>query len=313
MSGQVHVVVGAGAVGSRVARLLADQDNRVRLVTRSGTPVPHPQIEPVAADAGDAARLAELSRGAQAIYNCANPPYRRWARDWPPIAQALLSAAEQSGAVLVTTSNLYGYGPVDGPMTEDTPLAATGTKGRIRAQMWLEALAAHRSGRLRATEARGSDYLVATSQSELGDRVVPRLLAGRSVSVLGDPDTVHTWTSTDDMAGLLVRLARDERAWGRAWHVPSNLPRTVREVIGELCRISGVAPVTVRRMSPVVVRSAALFVPLLRELPEVMHQHTRPWVMDSSAAQETFGLHPSDWDEVLRRHLGQYQDGSRAD
>jgi len=62
---------------------------------------------------------------------------------WPPIANALLVAAERSGAVLATTSNLYGYGPVSAPMTEATPLAATGTKGRVRVQMWRDALAAH--------------------------------------------------------------------------------------------------------------------------------------------------------------------------
>jgi hypothetical protein len=38
--------------------------------------------------------------------------------DWPPPAAALLRAAETSGALLVTTGNLYGYGAVDGPMTE---------------------------------------------------------------------------------------------------------------------------------------------------------------------------------------------------
>src|SRR5262245_29808643 len=117
----MQVIVGAGVVGSRVARLLAQRGETVRLISRRG-PGPHePGIELVAADASDADRLIELTRGATAIYNCANPQYHTWLTDWPPIASALLKAAEANGAVLVTLSNLYGYGPVDGPITEHTP------------------------------------------------------------------------------------------------------------------------------------------------------------------------------------------------
>src|SRR6266545_2821444 len=83
--------------------------------------------------------------------------YHRWLTDWPPLASSLLTAAERSGAVLVSASNLYGYGPVDGPITPETPLAATQPKLRLRAQMWRDALAAHQAGRLRTSEVRASD------------------------------------------------------------------------------------------------------------------------------------------------------------
>lgn len=77
----------------------------------------------------------------------ANPAYHRWPTDWPPIAKSLLTTAERSNAVLVTVSNLYGYGEVSGPMTENLPLAAYGPKGLTRVQMWRDALAAHDAGR----------------------------------------------------------------------------------------------------------------------------------------------------------------------
>src|ERR1035437_3834161 len=109
----------------------------------------------------------------------ANPAYHRWPTDWPPIAKSLLTTAERSNAVLVTVSNLYGYGEVSGPMTENLPLAAYGPKGLTRVQMWRDALAAHDAGRGRATEVRGSDYVGRGAQSHLGDRGVPRLLPGR--------------------------------------------------------------------------------------------------------------------------------------
>lgn len=307
-----HVVIGAGPIGATVATTLAGMGHRVRVVTRSGSGPRHPQIERIGADAADAGRLARLCTGAAAVYNCANPAYHRWATDWPPVADALLRAAERTGAVLVTTSNLYGYGPVDAAMTEATPLAATGTKGRVRARMWLDALAAHEAGRIRATEVRGSDYLGPGSQSQLGDRVVPRLLAGRPASILGDPEVIHTWTYTGDMARMLVTAGTDERAWGRAWHCPSPPARSARDVVAQLCELAGVPQVDVRRMSPLLIRAASPFIPLLRELPEVMHQHTRPWVMDSSAAQQTFGLQPTPWPHLLLAHLDGFRSARAA-
>jgi nucleoside-diphosphate-sugar epimerase len=117
----------------------------------------------------------------------------------------------------VIMGNLYGYGPVDDPMTEDTPLAATGTKGRVRAGMWTDALAAHRAGRVRVTEARASDFYGphAVHNAMLGERFVRPVLAGRSVHVLGDPDAPHTWSYLPDVGATLAIMGSDERAWGR--------------------------------------------------------------------------------------------------
>ena len=307
MTTATHVIVGAGAIGSGTARLLAARGEQVRIVTRSGSGPELAGIERVAADATDADRLTELADGAVALYNCANPKYHQWLTDWPPLAKSLLATSERTGAVLATVSNLYLYGPVSGPMTEDTPLSATSPKLRIRADMWTEALTLHEEGRIRATEVRGSDYVGPRAQSHLGDRVVPRILGGRSVQVLGDRDQPHTWTYVDDVCALLAIVAVDERAWGRPWHVPSNEPRTQRQAIGDIARVAGVEPVKVRTVPPIVLRAMGLFSPLVRELPAVAYQLERPFVLDSSRAQATFGLAPTAWDTVLADTIASYR------
>lgn len=302
-----HIVVGAGPVGSATARLLAERGEQVVVVTRSGSGPTGPAITLTAADASSSARMSEIASGAVAIYNCANPAYHRWPTDWPPIARALLNAAEHAGAVLATVSNLYGYGPVSGSITEDLPLSAQGPKGRARAQMWLDALAAHDAGRVRATEVRSSDYVTPGLSSRLGDRVLPRLLAGKTVSVFKSADAAHTWTAIDDVARLLVIVAADERGWGRAWHTPSNAPRTQREVVGELCRTAGVDPVKVNEYPSALIRMLGLFNPLIRELDEVAYQFERPFVMDSTAAQTTFAQEPTPWPQILTSLVAAYR------
>ncbi len=296
---EAQVVVGAGPIGSAVALQLAEQWVSVRLLTRSGSGPDHPRITRQAVDANDADALIAATADAAVIYNCVNPPYHRWPTDWPPIAANLLAAAHHSGAVLATASNLYGYGPVSQDMTEDLPLAATGSKGKVRAQMWQDALAAHQAGTVIAVEVRGSDYVGAGAQSHLGERAIPPILAGKTVRVLGNPDQLHTFTYTQDMARTLIAAASDSQAWGRAWHAPSNPPRTQREALADVARVAGVAPPKVKSLSPALLKVAGLFNPTIRELAEVQYQFTNRFVMDSGAAQEQFDLAPTPWDQVL--------------
>lgn len=297
----LHVIVGSGPVGSATAIRLAGQGHRVRVLTRSGGGPAVDGVERLATDATDTDRLAELVTGADALYNCANPPYHRWATEWPPLAASMLRAAEVTGAVLVTMSNLYGYGAVDHPMTESDPLRATGPKGKVRAAMWAEALAAHQARRARVTEARASDYFGpgARQQSHIGERSIPRLLQRRPVRVFGDPDAPHSWTYVPDIASALAVLGTDERAWGRAWHVPTNPPLTQREVFGALARVAGAPAPTVRALPPWELWVARMVLPFVREMEEVRYQFDRPFVMDSLAFQTTFGAKPTPMDEAL--------------
>ncbi|WP_326592662.1 NAD-dependent epimerase/dehydratase family protein [Streptomyces sp. NBC_01294] len=300
----LHIVVGFGPAGAATARLLAEQGHAVRVVTRSGG-TPEPGIEHVACDAADSERLTEAARGAAAIHGCAAPPYQHWASAWPPLAGSLCAAAEATGAVLVMLGNLYGYGPVDGPLTEALPLAATGPKGRVRAAVWEQARQLHEQGRIRAVELRASDFFGpgVTDGGHLAARVVPRLLRGKSVSTLGDPDAPHSWTYLPDVARALVEAAGAERAWGRPWHVPTERPLSVREMVGRLAAQAGTGPVAVRRIPPAVVGVGSLFSPLLRELKEVRYQFDRPFVVDSSACEAALAFRATPVDEQVKATL----------
>ncbi|MEQ4301191.1 NAD-dependent epimerase/dehydratase family protein [Plantactinospora sp. B6F1] len=299
----LQVIIGAGPVGQGVARLLADRGEQVRLVSRRGSGPEHPGIERVAADAADP-RLVDVAQGAAAIYNCANPAYHRWATDWPPIAAALLAVAERSGAVLATTGNLYGYGPVHGPITEAAPLRPKGVKGQVRARMWQDALAAHEAGRVRVTEVRGSDYLGAGAQTLFTLLAVPKVLAGKRAYLPADLDAPHSWTYVGDVARTLVAAAADERAWGRPWHVPSQPPVSIRALAVRLAELAGAPAPRLSSMPAALLRLGGLFDPTARELRETAYQFRRPFVLDSTAATEAFGIEPTGLDTALRETAG---------
>jgi nucleoside-diphosphate-sugar epimerase len=306
----MHLIVGAGSIGTSTARQLAEAGERVRIVTRSGSGPEHRHIERVAADATDASTLSRLADGAVAIYNCANPPYHRWPVEWPPLAAAMLTAAETSGAVLAITGNLYGYGPVDRPMTDDMPLAAPTVKGKVRVRMWHEALAAHRSGRARVTEARASDFI--GPKHSILEMALPAMRAGKTVRLPSPLDVPHTFTYIEDVARTLIVLARDERAWGRAWHVPSPEPMTLRELVGRAAKAAGLPAPKVARYPDWLVRANGLVNPFTREFLEMRYQFTRPFVLDSSRTTEVFGIPATDVDVALRAVLAAPRSLSRA-
>ncbi|MBO3750349.1 NAD-dependent epimerase/dehydratase family protein [Streptosporangiaceae bacterium NEAU-GS5] len=302
-----YLILGAGQVGRGVARILSGEGHEAVIVTRSGS------MDGVAADASDADAMRKLAAGADAIINCVNPRYHRWPQDWPPIHHALMAAAESSGAVLVTLSNLYGYGPLDVPMTEDTPLNSKGTKGRVRAQMWHEALAAHKAGRIRATEVRASDYygLGASDQSYIGPRFLTPLMSGKPAVFLTDPSIPHSWTYLPDTARMLVTAAMDERAWGRPWHVPTAPPLPAREMAERFCRLAGAPAPRIRVLPRFLLTAAGTVVPVVRELRETRYQFDRPFELDSSYTEATFDLSPTPIDEALEATLAELRKAVR--
>lgn len=309
----LHVIVGAGLLGTGTASQLAEQGHQVRLVSRSGRGPRHPNVELRRVDAADAAALRRAAEGADVVYNTVNPPYHRWLTDWPPIADSILAAAEASDAVLATVSNLYIYGPPDGAMTEDDALASTLPKARVRIKMWEDALAAHQAGRVRVTEVRPSDYFGpgATDTSHLGERFVPRVLDGKALWVVGPPDMPHSWTYVPDIVRALVIAAADERAWGHAWHVPSNPPLTQREVARRMAGLAGVPTPAVRGTPRWMLQAAGRFNPMMGEIAKIWYQFDRPFVMDSSAFTRTFGMAATPMDEALRATLEYWRDRRR--
>ncbi len=190
---ELHVVFGTGPVGLAVMRELHAQGKRVRLVNRSGTAVIPESVEVVKGNAADSASTRQVCQGASVVYNCVNAPYTDWASLLPPMHTAIIQGAAAVDAKLVVTENLYMYGPVSGSITEALPFNPTTRKGRVRAKMAEELMAAHRTGIVRATSGRASDFYGpgAGSQGIFGDRIIPPLLASKSVSVVDKLDVPH--------------------------------------------------------------------------------------------------------------------------
>ena len=294
-----QVIVGAGPTGSATARFLADEGDEVRLVARRAGACPHPDVERLALDATHVDALTAASEGATTIFMCAMPAYDRWPAEFPPISDAVMAAAERSGARVAIVSNVYPYGEgAPSPLTESLPLTPTTVKGRVRAEMWRRA----RASRVKVTEVRGSDYLGHGAGSVFTLLAAPRLRAGEAASMPADLDAPHAWTFTEDVARTLVAAARSEASWGRAFHVPSR-HASVREVATLLCELAGAPPPTLTRMSREELEALGRADSIMREIVEMAYLFERPLVLDSSETERILGVRATSLDAMLRDTL----------
>lgn len=285
----LQVVLGTGPLGLAVARRLSTDGARMRVVSRRAPTAPLAHAEFVVADLAELDDVRRACAGASVVYHCVSPPYRLWPKLHPPLMASIIEGASAAGAKLVFGDNLYAYGPVDDPLTEDLPYRASGPNGRTRALIATTLMSAHQQGRLRAVIGRGSDFFGPHARLSLvGDGMFARALAGKPAQLLGDPDLPHSVTYLDDFARALVTLGQRDEASGGVWHVPNaaatSLRRFVELVFAEIGR-----PARLQVPPRPLLRAIALFNPMLRAVTEQLYQSDRPWVVDSGKFERTFG------------------------
>lgn len=313
---ELYVVLGAtGGVGGALTRELAARGARVRAVSRGGR---LPQglgahegmIEACAADIArvDDARIA--TEGAAVVYFCANPPYDRWARDFPTLLAGAIAGASAADAKFIFADNLYMYPPTSAPMTEETPWQPVTRKGAVRKQLDETLLEAHRTGQVRAVIGRASDYYgPAAPNTALGDRLFKQLLAGKSVQWIGKLDTPHTFSYVEDIARGLLTLGERDEALGQVWHIPAAEPLTGREFITLAAQEAGIAP-KMSPVPPVMLRALGLFNPIIGELVEMQYEFDAPYIMDTARFTRVFGAAasaPTPHREALRDTITWYR------
>jgi nucleoside-diphosphate-sugar epimerase len=305
---QLHVVFGAGQVGRVLVAHLAMQGKDVRVVARRHPPDLPEGVDARVADVNDPEAAADAAKGASVVYQCLNAPYTEWPERFPPLQRAVMTAAQRSGALLVSLENVYGYGPTHGrQMTEDLPLAATTEKGRARASMTRELLAESDAGRIRIAVGRASDFFGAgVTESTLGRRVFVNALAGRKADFIGNPGLLHTYSYVPDIAAGLATLGSDPRAIGQVWHLPGPETVTTRALADVVAAEVG-HPVAIRNVPKPLLSLLGVFNPLMRGLAEMSYEFDAPFVLDTQKYRSTFGATVTPLAEAIATTVAWYR------
>lgn len=287
---ELHVILGAGPVGLALMDALAASGKKVRIVNRNGVKSLPGGVENLRGDIASLDFARTTAQGATHVYDALNAPYDKWPGVFPPLQRGAIEAASSAGARLIVLENLYMYGLTHGkPMTEDMPNAAATINGKVRAQMSEELLAAHRDGKVRVTILRAADFIGPHAvESSLGGRVIYAALAGKSASVLGNPDLPHTYSYVPDVARAMIMLGGADDAFGQIWHVPNAETISTRQYIEQIYAYVA-KPTRIAPAPKPILWLLGRFDPVMASVYEMSYQFEEPFILDHSKFVRAFG------------------------
>lgn len=303
-------ILGAGGViANHLVPLLVAQNKTFRVVSRTARPTPG-ATETVAADITDQDQTLRAVAGSSVVFLLVGLKYDRkvWAEQWPRIMANTIDACKRANARLVFFDNVYMYGRVDSPMTEEQPFNPCSRKGEIRAQIATTLLSEIKTGSLTAMIARAPDfYGPATPTGVANVLVFDAWVKNQKASWLVDDSAPHSLIYTPDAARAILTLAESESAWNQTWHLPTAPnPPTGRAFIAAAAEAMHRDP-TYRVLSPLMVRLYGWINPMVGEIHEMLYQNDSPYLFDSSKYARAFGFQGTPYADGVHATAASYR------
>ena len=295
MSSTALILGAAGRIGQVMALAFANAGWQVRAQARKALPAAlkgHTRVTPVTCDATDRTALTAAAQGASVVVNALNPPYTEWERLVQPLADAALAVARASGALLMLPGNVYNFGcEMPALLTPTTPEVGNTPKARIRIEMERRLAAAASEG-VDSVVIRAGDFFGGPGRGTWFDMALLTKLAKRRFVYPGPDDVVHAWAYLPDLAQAFVRVA-DRRAQLRGHHRLHFAGHTLtgRALREALAQITG-EPLRPAGLPWPLIRLAAPFVPMWRELLVMRYLWQRPHALDDAALRALIGSVP---------------------
>lgn len=310
---RVAVLGAGGSAGAAVVGACLAADHHTIAVSRTGAaptdgrPDATRPLTRRRADLTDPAATAASVAGADVVVMAAAIPYPRWESELSGLVDGAADAAAAAGARFVLIDNLYMYASASGPLNERSPEHATDVKGALRRRIGERLMERHRTGELRVTIARISDFYGpgATSSSLYITAIRPGI-AGKKMRAMFDLDQPHSFAYLPDTARAVVQLIEHPDADGRVWLLPATVTATQRELFDAINERLG-KPVKIGEVGSATLRVGGWFSPMLRELRSIEPQFAQPWVVDSTDFDDRFAFETTDPDEALTATVESYR------
>ena len=304
---QPYTLIGAGgAIGTPLAQELIQNGGAVRLLSRSGFQMDGAESRKT--DVFNQVELTESIRGSKVAFLLVGLDYntKLWQEKWPIVMQNTLNACAETGVPLIFFDNVYMYGPVDGKMTEETPFKPSSKKGVVRAQVANMLLEAVKKGTVRASIARSADFYGphADKTSVFYQTVIKNLAEGKKAQWLGNSGMPHSMSYTLDCARALVLLANDPTSFNQTWHLPTyNPPPSPIDLVKIAAKALGVPYKGVQAAPKFLVRLLGLFIPIMKEMVEMIYQNEREYWFDSSKFESRYNFKPTDYEHGINETM----------
>ncbi|MDN3654359.1 NAD-dependent epimerase/dehydratase family protein [Ferruginibacter paludis] len=305
----MQTILGAnGTIGSVLAKELTTYTSSIRLVSRNPKKV-NATDELLPADLSDPAQVEQAIAGSDVVYLLVGFEYtlKVWQEKWPKLMQATIDACIKHNAKLVFFDNVYLYDINAIPhMTEDSPINPPSKKGMVRRQIADMLMAAVKQGKLTGLIARSADfYGPDNDKSFLIEVVYKNIKKGKKPNWFIKADKKHSFTYTPDAAKATAILGNTPDAYGQVWHLPTDKNAlTGKEMISLFTKEMNV-PDKIFTLPMWLLKLLGLFMPLMREMPEMMYQYDRDYVFDSSKFNTRFNFTPTTYQQGVKETIAQ--------
>jgi len=306
----ITILGAGGAISNELVKRLAARNQEFRLVGRKPQKTPG-ATEVMAADVADRDQAIRAVAGSTIVHLLVGLKYdhKVWAELWPRIMANVIEACKRASAKLIFFDNVYMYGRVDGPMTEETPFNPCSQKGEVRARVARMLIEEWQRGEITAMIARAPDFYGSHVTNSVPYALVfDQLARGKKPMWFANCNLPHSFTYTPDAADSLVRLADSSTAWNQTWHVPTAPnPPTGKEFIAMGAKEFG-APPKCRKVGNITLRLVGLINPTVREMREMMYQYDSPYIFDSTKYAKAFGFDGTSYASGIRATAESFKD-----
>lgn len=301
----MQTILGSGgAIGTELAKALTQYTSNIRLVSRNPEKV-NATDELVSADLLNPAAVQKAVKGSSIVYVTVGFPYssKVWQESWPKFMENVINACKANNSKLVFFDNIYMYDKdhLNG-MTEDTPINPPSKKGKIRAEIAQMIWNQIEAGELTALIARSADFYGPSIKqtSMLTEMVFKKLAPNQKANWLVSVDQRHSFAYTPDAGKATALLGNTDDAYNEVWHLPTaSNPYTGKEWIETIAKEMGVSPRY--QIAPrLLVRILGLFIPIMKEMVEMLYQYDRTYVFDSSKFEKRFNIVPTSYLEGIK-------------
>ena len=300
----MQTILGAnGTIGQVLARELLSYTDKIRLVSRNPRKV-NESDELFPADLSKPEMVDRAVEGSEVVYLVVGLDYKLnvWEAQWPKLMKAVLDACIKYNSRLVFFDNVYMYDINAIPhMTEESPINPPSRKGAVRkhiAQMLLDEV---KAGKLLALIARSADFYGPDNDKSVVMEIgYKNLKKGKSANWFINADKKHSFTFTPDAAKATALLGNTVDAFNQVWHLPTDKNAlTGREFFDLFARELKVKS-RVSVMPMWLIKLLGLFVPVLKEMPEMMYQNDRDYFFDSAKFDKRFKFKTTTYQEGVR-------------
>lgn len=291
----MQTILGSGgAIGIELAKALTQYTTDIRLVSRKPQKVNETDTLH-SANLLQADDVKKAVQGSSVVYVTVGFPYnlKVWQNSWPKFMENVIAACIEYDCKLVFFDNMYMYDKdhLNG-MTEETPINPPSEKGKVRAQIAKMLMDEIKAGHITALIARSADFYGPNiaNTSMLNETVTKNLAKGKKANWMGAADRKHSFTYTPDAGKATALLGNTPDAYNQVWHLPTAPdPFTGKELVEHIAKALGAKP-KVQVAPKWMIYLIGLFVPVMKEMPEMLYQYERDYVFDSSKFEKRFGM-----------------------